>query len=1632
MNVSDEMEKSWDRSWTTEEMRNKRQEWSLAADAGLLKHLQQFSENLVSKANKTQQAIDSLTTQLGETAIIIDNLTNTSLALANTQFIESRVQEDDIEIKKEVEQELPKTDFLTNIIESVKQGLNVMDEKYKRMEVIDSDSEDEGDTRVMSVILGPKDPYQDRPLPYVIGSHKWNTSNKIGLESSSSESEQVDEEEDDSESYQDEVRIQESFDSKNGPNIDTGLTSSLSVSEKSNDASYMNHGKLDSISQNTMSFASDCTTPVKDPLKVQVTNESPNFAEELAKRLGNVRQTLKPPITNESREPSINKFKDDNLFTPENDGIEDFFNDKPNNLFEDNKEILEDNVSAKLWQHRPVFQSNIIPPSMDVPPPISTISTKPKSAIDDLFDKGDSEDSDDIFSSKQPVKRITKDATSESKQAVNTENVQNKFLDVVIGKTTKTNWATSTPESNVEANNLFSEEEEEDDNDLFGTSKKNTSKSMGETQKNRVNTEDNDKKKPAGDSLIIGGVLTSSIENALSSKIPRRQSSDSSSSDTESNYEVAFNNEPLFEDNSLQVVRDQSSNITARAGNSGNWNVNLENSENSSGISIKRHSISSTMALTMPIDEVSSSTRLNSAEFYRERIINDSLFVANTLHPPDVNSTSFRTSNNQSNTEQTIGNISTDDVFENKDFLGPPPLPKADSKTNKSKIPSLFDDSDSGDELFSTTSSGSRSQKSTDFLATTPQFPDKNKLLSNNKGLFDDDIDIFSNKDSPDVDITGNFLKPYKDNIIASKRFQDIASNNFSIDKTHSTNVSKESNIIKLPANSTTSTKKNSLFDDEEDDNVDDLFGVKKTEIKSKIEDKMFTSDPENDLFSVKPSTKTTKVMDKKTLSREEETTVEDIKRQSLLSKDTSLEGTVNNFVVTTKQDKGQDNQKKDALFEEDDYEDLFVNDKKEKKKVEVESKIEDSKESNEIISKKESVQVEVKFSDNFDDNNSTDVDNKKHPPTTLNIRTTTSSSAEDNSQMPRRTTVSGKIKDLMGKMGDLKILSPTDTPPLWRKSEEKTDEEDDVIDRDSDDGGCIAKPIQTPPTENTELSKQQIRPDSNGNTESAISFDVPAQVETLSTASKSRVRIQAKRRPQSRHARKSALRQSGLDFDTVDTIEKIPQGESSVLSKESSNNSTGHGVVPPNDDRLTLSSSSFVDNTLRHVELNPSTGDDKSELGSISKESSISANKNTLLSPSTDEEDLFDVPPDLPEDSQREDALFGRAPILSPIQNVLPDREPTYGRPLRDTIIGGNDENEETIRKDSIKSELSSHNNSISDTSFDVDDNEKKIEVRSNEIERLTKFQETRTEQIDDSTESTNDVFEQEYLKGPIDPLHDNTYDPLKDPSQLFAFVTKTPSPDKGKDLLFSDDDSLFSSRSIKTNREESIRKQVSNLFEDDASGDLFSVPLPKSVKKTLKDTKISFFDEDSNDQNDEDDSLFGPIAKKMSVKNEEEKSIVTAKVSQKKINLFQDDDEDDDNDATSLFAEQQQSVQTPKVELSKVPQESGKLESILSVDDKPVNKPSKLADIFGDQSSTEDDIFTSIKPVSKKIIQNKSLFAADSDDDDSQFFGKSSSLVESTPNESRPIVKKSVTRDLKKTAEKIVEDPLSIFKDD
>ncbi|EFN80825.1 Protein FAM21C [Harpegnathos saltator] len=601
--MSDSIDKSWDHAWTTEEMRKKRREWSLAGDVGLLKHLQQFSENLISKANKTQSALDTLTTQLKETGILVDNVTNTSLALANTQFIESRVQEDDTEMKDSTEEKQESQDsapesLLASISESVKQGLNIMDEKYKMMDVACSDSEEDDDGAVVvSVMVGPNDPYQDRPLPYVIGSDKWMASSKIGLESSSSESEQPDEEREESESDKEEVtNVQKVFNSRHNPEINIArLSSSSSDSDNyngpSSNISYMNNSKVDTLSQNNINSASESVTP--NTVSKTSNEAAPNFAEELAKRLGTVRQAQKPVIVDEANESSINRFKDD-LFASERD--DDVFNDGSDNLFSNKKDLFDEQVSANLWRDRPIksYKSNIIPASIDVPPPISIVSTKPKSAIDDLFADADSEeDSDDIFSSKNTVKkRAVKEPSVGGNRAyqTNTGDIPKKFLDVIAPGSAGGNIATSTPESHVNVTNLFSDEENDDD--LFGAPRKQPQTSMSAANASAGATQNSTKKKPIGGvSSILRHVAASDIEGKLSSRMMRRQSSDSSDSDVPGNCDNARSTEPVSAERAVlndNITADRSLAVAAES-----ISAIIENS-NSSGVSMQPPSIDNT------------------------------------------------------------------------------------------------------------------------------------------------------------------------------------------------------------------------------------------------------------------------------------------------------------------------------------------------------------------------------------------------------------------------------------------------------------------------------------------------------------------------------------------------------------------------------------------------------------------------------------------------------------------------------------------------------------------------------------------------------------------------------------------------------------------------------------------------------------------------------------------------------------------------------------------------------------------------------------------------------------------------------------------------------------------------------
>lgn len=398
-----------------------------------------------------------------------------------------------------------------------------------------------------------------------------------------------------------------------------------------------------------------------------------------------------------------------------------------------------------------------------------------------------------------------------------------------------------------------------------------------------------------------------------------------------------------------------------------------------------------------------------------------------------------------------------------------------------------------------------------------------------------------------------------------------------------------------------------------------------------------------------------------------------------------------------------------------------------------------------------------------------------------------------------------------------------------------------------------------------------------------------------------------------------------------------------------------------------------------------------------------MSVNKNTLLSPSTDEEDLFDVPPDLPEDPQKEDALFSRAPILSPIDDGQSDRTPVAIESLDTTIKKIDD-------IDTVANNENDKRNSSELARSDIDNSD------------TSKNTKKKNDKEADERDETRKVSKEE----PNDPLRDSTHDPLKDPSQLFAFVTKTPSPEKNKGLLFSEpDDSLFSC--VPAKKPSEPKKEILDLFaDDDMGGDLFSAaPLKKTVKKPLRDTKIGLFGDDDT-QNGEDDSLFGSASNKAKLDSQ------PSNPAGRKKNIF-DDDEDDDS---SLFVESSGHSQKSDSASFSEPKHDSQINSQA--------KSSNLKDIFGNTPCDDDDedvdLFATKKVVPKKVIaSSKSLFASDEDDDDDgHIFGKQppttteSKAKTTIAPSSKSAMKKPVTRDLKKTAEKIVEDPLSLLQDD
>lgn len=105
---------------TLAEFKKDSDQWNLGHDAKLLQYLSTFSSNLSSKTKTLVGKIDDLSFQVSETDVRLRNTLNEFIMLANTQFIENRVYDDDEIDEEPVKESKRSSDYIENNVEAMK------------------------------------------------------------------------------------------------------------------------------------------------------------------------------------------------------------------------------------------------------------------------------------------------------------------------------------------------------------------------------------------------------------------------------------------------------------------------------------------------------------------------------------------------------------------------------------------------------------------------------------------------------------------------------------------------------------------------------------------------------------------------------------------------------------------------------------------------------------------------------------------------------------------------------------------------------------------------------------------------------------------------------------------------------------------------------------------------------------------------------------------------------------------------------------------------------------------------------------------------------------------------------------------------------------------------------------------------------------------------------------------------------------------------------------------------------------------------------------------------------------------------------------------------------------------------
>nr|XP_042907354.1 WASH complex subunit 2 [Parasteatoda tepidariorum] len=449
-------------------------------------------------------------------SVKVNNIMNDFHMLSNLQFVENRVYDEEVQesvpdtkpVEKTKEQR--EAEMLPKIVKALELGMSVLDKAFNKINVNEiSDSEDEDMSSEGRTILEPKNPYENRPLPFIIGSEEFMSDEYAGLKDliqedveSSVESESSSSDSDETSSSEDELPL----DDGKFSGIPTPRKEAESISDR---YSSSEESELFGVEKESNGFISDSSIDVK-PREVQKPAEEPKTAvrdsrqssvSSLQSKL-NLPQVLPTPKHAQKKKESEGLFTNDDEFSDEDSPFRrktGLFASEPR--FDDDKDMFANDLfGTKTKEDTKSVENPKATPSQKLP------SAVPKSKEPDLF--GDDEDSDDdIFNKLTRAKKPTLPkesfiSTLESPDKADSSSTPSSAPSV---KPSGNAFDFGTGSGNADAlfgddsdgDDLFSSKktittkkfdfDDDDDDDLFGSGNK----------KKAIKTEAPEKKKPS-------------------------------------------------------------------------------------------------------------------------------------------------------------------------------------------------------------------------------------------------------------------------------------------------------------------------------------------------------------------------------------------------------------------------------------------------------------------------------------------------------------------------------------------------------------------------------------------------------------------------------------------------------------------------------------------------------------------------------------------------------------------------------------------------------------------------------------------------------------------------------------------------------------------------------------------------------------------------------------------------------------------------------------------------------------------------------------------------------------------------------------------------------------------------------